>query len=211
MPQKLPLTPGMKYGKLTVIREIDRGKRGHRVLCACDCGKPKEAYFCDIRLGDTKSCGCIPVGGIPPLILKHGASRHGARMPEYNIWLAMKDRCHNPRCRMYPYYGARGVQVCERWRLSFTDFLSDIGPRPDPKLTLERIDNNRGYEPGNVRWASRADQVRNRRNNVFLEYGGKIKVITDWATEIGISVQTIRNRMARSLPVEVVLRPGIVR
>src|SRR3990172_7486388 len=84
-------------------------------------------------------------------------------MPEYRIWASMKQRCHNPRDQSYQYYGARGIVVCDQWRKSFKVFLGDVGLRPSPKLQLERINNNKGYEPKNVRWATCKEQTRNRR------------------------------------------------
>ena len=99
--------------------------------------------------------------------VRHGHARKengkAKKSPEYRIWQAMIQRCTKPQCRYWSYYGGRGIQVCDRWRRSFASFLADIGLRPSPELTLDRIDNNRGYEPGNLRWASRQEQQYNTR------------------------------------------------
>jgi hypothetical protein len=94
--------------------------------------------------------------------LRHGDTRHG-RTPEYYAWVSMIRRCHAPRARNYRLYGARGITVCQRWRESFPTFLGDVGRKPSPDLSLDRIDNNGNYEPGNVRWATRSEQQRNKR------------------------------------------------
>jgi lambda repressor-like predicted transcriptional regulator len=124
------------------------------------------------------------------------------RTPEYNIWLAIKDRCLNPRSKMYPYYGGRGITICESWRISFEAFLRDVGHRPEPHLTLDRTDNNKGYWPGNVAWVTRAQQVRNRRNTILIEYRGDGHVLTDLARAHGVHPQTLANRLGKGMPVE---------
>jgi hypothetical protein len=122
---------------------------------------------------------------------KHGQSN----CPEYRRWTAMKMRCLNPTVPCFKHYGGRGIQVCERWRRSFAEFFADVGPRPSPKHTLERLDNNGHYEPGNVRWATYAEQMRNKRGNVYLEHAGRRMAAMDWAKELGVSHQVIQGRI----------------
>lgn len=127
---------------------------------------------------------------------KQMQERHGKRgLPEYQIWLTMKQRCHNPKNKRYPLYGARGITVCQEWRKSFQAFLDYLGPRPSKSLQLDRIDNNKGYEPGNVRWATQVQQVRNRRNNKRYSFQGKNLLIVEWAEETGIPLAVLRSRI----------------
>lgn len=122
--------------------------------------------------------------------------RHGLRkLPEYQLWLTMKQRCHNPRCKKYPWYGARGIEVCPRWRDSFKTFLEDVGRRPAPGMEIDREDNDKGYEPGNVRWATRLVQNRNRRNTVEYEHQGRKLFLSQWAKETGVPLQTLKARL----------------
>ncbi len=116
------------------------------------------------------------------------------KMPEYHIWDDMISRCYRPTSVSYKNYGARGISVCDRWR-KFIYFYEDLGPRPSPELTLERIDNEGNYEPSNVRWATTKEQHRNKRTNVWLEFREKRMILADWATELGIKPNTLAKRL----------------
>lgn len=132
---------------------------------------------------------------VPP---KRSQERHGKRyLPEYQLWLAMKQRCHNPKNKRYPLYGGRGITVCPEWRESFEAFLRDVGRRPAERLTLDRIDNNKGYEPGNVKWTTWTEQSRNRRNCSPVEFRGKKLFLRDWAEETGIPLKVLKARIGR--------------
>jgi hypothetical protein len=125
----------------------------------------------------------------------------------------MCQRCHNPNNKDYPNYGGRGIQVWEPWRESFEAFLLMVGKRPDPDYTIERIDYNKGYEPGNVKWASRAEQTRNKRDNVKLTLFGETKTVTEWALDprcgANITHFTIYKRLDRGWePEESVCAPS---
>jgi hypothetical protein len=126
-------------------------------------------------------------------------SKHTTRLaypdhrPSYRSWYSMIDRCTNPSKKGWENYGGRGIAVCERWR-KFANFLSDMGDRPNG-LSLDRIDNDKNYEPGNCRWATRGEQARNRRSNRLLTYKGETHVMKDWATILGIKYITLRYRL----------------
>ncbi|MEV6833541.1 hypothetical protein AB0N17_03255 [Streptomyces sp. NPDC051133] len=114
----------------------------------------------------------------------------------YDTWRAMIRRCHNPAADNYPRYGGRGITVCQAWRDSFDQFLADLPSRPTAEYSLERIDNNRGYEPGNVRWATATEQARNRRDNHYLRANGQTRLLEEWADITGIPKSTLYNRIA---------------
>jgi len=115
---------------------------------------------------------------------------------EANAWWAIRDRCLNPRSVNWPAYGGRGIGMCERWAQSFDAFVEDMGLRPSPKHSVDRIDNDKGYEPGNCRWATSEQQNRNRRNNVRLTYNGETMTAIEWSERLGVSPQAVRSKMA---------------
>ena len=123
---------------------------------------------------------------------------HGQCHPmtkEYRAWSHMKTRCYNKKVKDYPRYGGRGIKVCDRWKNSFFAFFKDIGKAPASEYTIDRIDNSKGYILGNVRWATRSEQMLNNSRARKLVYKGKTKHIGEWAKEIGINRQTIQSRI----------------
>lgn len=150
---------GARFDRLIVVAEPSHeGGRYPRVNVRCDCGTEKNLRVSVLGVG-TKSCGCL---GRETTDKK--ARTHGMRnTSEYNIWTAMKQRCHNPNFRFYANYGGRGIAVCERWRKSFEAFYADMGPRPSKQHTLDRLDNDGNYEAGNVAWRTWSEQNSNRR------------------------------------------------
>jgi hypothetical protein len=114
--------------------------------------------------GHTKSCGCLHLENAQSVGRKHGLSK----LPEFRVWTNMRQRCLHPEHPTYPYYGGRGITICDRWRDDFAAFIADMGRRPSPDLTIERKDNEKGYEPGNCVWATRLTQSRNRRKRKTL-------------------------------------------
>lgn len=114
-------------------------------------------------------------------------------IPEYGVWAAMKRRCNNPNVKDYPNYGGRGIKVCDRWN-DFDAFYADMGSRPEGGM-IERINNDGNYEPGNVRWATRADQANNKRNSRLMSCNGKTQTVAQWCHELGLSVGAIHQRL----------------
>ncbi|MFI1165588.1 hypothetical protein ACH4UM_18730 [Streptomyces sp. NPDC020801] len=123
----------------------------------------------------------------------------------YSTWRTMIRRCHNPAAHNYPRYGGRGIHVCPAWRDSFDQFLAEIPPRPSPEYSLERVDNNRGYEPGNVRWATPREQARNTRTNHYLTALGQTRLLEEWVEITGIPKSTLFNRIRRGWDDEAVI------
>lgn len=117
--------------------------------------------------------------------------------PLYNTWLGIKQRCFNPRSPAYPYYGGRGITMCEAWRDCYETFRDAVGPRPGKGLSLDRVDNSRGYEPGNTRWATRKQQSDNRRSNILVEFRGETHNLKGWARVLSIPYPRLYMRVFR--------------
>ena len=133
---------------------------------------------------------------------RHGHSPATKVSKEYLAWCAMKSRCFNPKTINYRDYGGRGITVCPAWRQSFTAFLNDVGLAPSPEFSIDRIDHDGDYEPGNVRWARRFVQDRNTRRNRLLTHNGLTLCITDWASRLGIKREALNSRLLNGWPVE---------
>lgn len=150
--------------------------------------------------------GELPSGGSPT----HGETARSKSRREYAAWSAMKRRCYSPNVQNYKNYGGRGIRVCVRWVESFEAFLGDMGRRPSSKHSLDRIDVNGHYEPANCRWATAAEQARNRRDNVVLEAHGQKKTQREWCRELGITERLLWRRLRDGLSMEQALSPSAI-
>lgn len=132
---------------------------------------------------------------------RHGGTTQTTKSPEYITWSAMRNRCKNPRNERYFRYGGRGISVCDRWG-DFAVFLADMGPRPSLDHTIDRIDNDGNYEPCNCRWMTRREQNSNQRHTRRLTAFGRTQSMSAWAREIGITRESLRDRIAKGMPIE---------
>lgn len=195
MPAPIDYT-GRRYGRLTVLRNGEkRNRRLFTVHCRCDCGAEFEGQIHCLRTGMTRSCGCLRRE-----TAAHNAKtgkrlgHHLSRTPEHHAWLAMRARCENPNLPAFAYYGGRGIRVCDRWNNSFEAFLADMGKRPSPTHSLDRIDTNGNYEPSNCRWATKTEQARNTRKCVRFEVNGKRLSLSELSTLWGLSQAKAKHR-----------------
>lgn len=195
MPKFKDLT-GQRFGRLIVIERIEN--RGEKVCwrCRCDCGNECSATSNHLTRGDVKSCGCLSAEFCGKYNIHHGMA--GTKI--YRAWQDMKSRCFSAKNKNYKYYGGRGITVYSEWIddfQSFYDYVSQLEHFGEKGYSLDRIDNNGNYEPGNLRWADQKTQSRNTRQNIFVEYKGSKITVTDASNLSGINRETLRCRMNR--------------
>lgn len=193
---------GRKYGRLSVIRYSHNNEHNLRMwLCRCKCGREVTRYSGELNSGKAKSCGCLNSERARQFCL--GRKTHGmSKTPTFQCWASMLARCYSEKETSYKNYGARGISVCDSWRMGFANFLTDMGERPSRTHSIERIDNNGNYEPGNCRWATPAEQARNRRSNIWITYLGETKCANDWARLLGMERTLIESRFHKGWPPE---------
>ena len=193
---------GQQYGRWLVQAKATQRLYGKPAWeCLCECGTAKVVAGSVLRMGESTSCGCyqkeLAAKNLGDAVRKHG--QHNT--PEYYRWLSLKARCTNPNNPRYADYGGRGITVCQRWADSFEVFIADVGERPTPEHSIDRIDNDKGYEVTNVRWATKQEQANNRRTNVEVTYNGETKTLAAWAMEVGITPEGVayRHKHGKSL------------
>ncbi len=206
---------GKRFGKLTVVAFVGLApNRASLWLCRCDCGEERTHAGSNLTRGNIVSCGC---------------SRRGPRVdspvdshPDFGCFSGMLSRCNNPKSRGYRRYGARGINVCQRWLDGgFRVFIADMGARPTPQHSIDRINNDGGYWCGrpdchecgplnrvpNCRWATSRQQQNNRSVTTLLTYQGETLPLTEWSERLGVHRHTIQKRLDAGKPIEQVLMP----
>lgn len=182
---------GKNFGRLTVISFSHSNGYRKYYLCKCECGKEKIIYKGNLLAGRTLSCGCLQ---------KEQAKKYntlpGDRSRLHQILAHMILRCEDKTNNRYHRYGARGITVCKEWKKDPEAFCKwALSHGYSPGLTIDRIDNNKGYSPDNCRWSTPYEQSRNMSKNVYITYNGKTQTLKDWSKELGIKNTTLHNRI----------------
>lgn len=205
LPKRVRNILGVKRGRLTIIRYVGIAKNRAALWEAeCDCDRDKTTKKRRVvnggqfLLGKVKSCGCLKVDGPRAANTKHGM--HGT--PEYQAWLSARKRTRNPNHPAYKNYGGRGIGMTDELFDSYPLFFSETGFRPTPKHTLDRRDNERGYEPGNLWWRTRKQQANNRRDNKYVDYLGEKLTHSQLADRFKLPRWTVKNRLRLGWSVE---------
>lgn len=202
MPRLIPLV-GVTSGRLTVLRRAPRSgvSRNSRWECQCTCGTIVSVNGQNLRNGHTKSCGCLQ----REVVTVHGHAK--VATPEYKAWENMLNRCRCASMPNFHRYGGRGIRVCDEWRHDFLAFYRAVGPRPTPKHSIDRIDNNGHYEPGNVHWATKHAQNVNRNFTRTITVYGDTMAVSDAAVKYGVKYTTVLSRLQRGKTPEQAVQP----
>lgn len=204
---------GDKFGRLEYIKDVDpspykdtKARNGisyrRRVLCRCECGNEKVFQLSNITNGHTKSCGCYNIEIGTNRFFKHGLNNHPLR----KVYDTMKYRCNNPSNKSYSDYGGRGISVCEEWEESYIDFYNwAISNGYKSGLSIDRIDNDKGYSPENCRFASKLVQANNTRRNVYLFVDGVRYSISQFSRKYDIGIGYIKNRLKKGISGDMIL------
>ena len=199
----IELIPGKKYYRLTYLRETESHNNHRRGMFLCECGNKVTTGLYDVSCGHTRSCGCYHTERQRDP-KSHGETMGRNNSPEYRAWKAMKARCYNKNNISYVNYGERGITVCRSWLNDFSVFLNDMGRKPSPQHSLDRIDNNGDYKPENCKWSTKADQRRNNRQGVHpVTINGVTRLICDWAKISGVPEESISARLRNGWDVDV--------
>lgn len=178
---------GKRFGRLSVIERGINYRRAAQWVCLCDCGVVKTVRGQALVTGSTVSCGCFH----KEQVTTHGLTDH----PLHATWMDMMTRCYNESNHSYKNYGARGITVCDRWK-DVRNFIEDIPLKPSQTHSLERLNNSKGYEPGNCVWATKLEQARNRRNNIRIKFENKITVLSEFCATHNLPYELTRQRLS---------------
>jgi len=195
---------GDRFGRYVVICEVDAvsrksGVRVRAVLARCDCGTEKQVRLESLWSGTTMSCGCYHADLSRATLAKASITHGRSRSDLHRIWSAMKARCSNPANKRWASYGGRGIRVCDEWRSSFPAFAAHVGTKP-AGMTLDRIDNDGHYEPGNVRWATYSQQARNTRRSAVVELNGERMPLVAAVERLGVKYDSLQASLRKGTP-----------
>ena len=195
---RIVIKEGQRFGRLVILKELPfkylpNGRRVRNFLCKCDCGNIKDVSINHLCYGGTKSCGCLTI--------KYPKGITSSAL--YRKWAAMKQRCFNPKLPNYKDYGGRGITMCDEWRWDFMAFRKwSLENGYSRELSIDRIDNDGNYEPSNCRWATRKEQMNNRRCTHYLTFRGETHTIQEWSKIQKIKKSTIEMRLRMGWSVE---------
>lgn len=193
---------GQKFGKLTAICIVGKDKYKVNIWkCKCDCGNYKNVSYANLKAGKTKSCGCLMNKG------RYIHGLYGNRIR--NIYMKMKNRCYCKTSKSFPNYGGRGIDICDDWlgKNGLENFYKwSVENGYNENLSIDRIDNNKGYSPNNCRWTDIKTQQNNRRNNIIIEYKNKKQTLKQWCDELGSNYKTALRRFNKGFSTEEILQ-----
>lgn len=202
---------GRRFGRLTVIvRSSLTGAPRVKWKCICDCGREADVASSHLKGGRISSCGCLRKEMYYTVTRTHGHATGRRRSPELTTYHNILERCYNVKNSHYRFYGGRGIGMCDRWRSSFENFLSDVGLRPSSGHSIDRISCDGDYSKENCRWATRYEQARNKSNNVMVSVFGETMCLRDAVRKFSVVHESsVRDRMANGWSVEASLtRPA---
>lgn len=199
---------GKKYYRLTIVGEIEdkiyhrygRDIRVRRIVCQCECGNLVNLQLGSFGRSKYKSCGCLKNEMVRQRIKKYNTTHGESKSRLHSKWASIKERCNNPKCKSFQDYGGRGIKL-ESYFDDYVNFRNYVMSLPnydkveELKLTLDRIDNEKGYERGNLRWVDRKRQNRNKRTNRLITYKGDTMCLKDWSENMGIPYSTLSRRV----------------
>lgn len=207
---------GKRFGRLVALEYM--GRKNDRTLwrCVCDCGRESIVGYTALMTGNTRSCGCLEKENLYSKEFKRSRRKSASKdfdmnigaHPLYGLWSSMLTRCYNKSHNSYKHYGGRGIKVCDRWlpeNKGFENFLKDMGPRPSPKHTIDRIDNDGNYSPENCRWATPRQQGSNKRTSIVLFYKGVRVPALDVCDATGLKYQTLSHQLKKGYDINIII------
>lgn len=189
---------GLRFGTLVVLERAESSPSGKtKWVCSCDCGDTAVVFGGALTSGHTRSCGCVQKESLGNARRTHGATSGLKRTKAYRSWLQIRRRCVKGDVKAFERYGAVGIKMALEWQDDFAAFLAHIGQAPSEKHSVDRIKNERGYEPGNVRWATQSEQCRNKQKNLYVDVNGKKTLLVEACEQTGMNYFKAYQRLRR--------------